>query len=76
MQRMCNLGERAKDTVPYNPQLVSHFDISVCDEAHNMPVFLRFSPQPNFASIAHDHLCNIAEHTDTLVADIAAMWNR
>ena len=56
----------------HNPQLVSYFDIIVCDEAHNIPVFPTFSPQPNFASIARDNLCYIAEHTNTLVVGITA----
>jgi len=58
--------------VRHNPQLVSYFDIIVCDEAHNIPVFPTFSPQPNFASIARDALCYIAENTDTLVVGITA----
>lgn len=56
----------------HNPQLRDFFDIIVCDEAHNIPVFPTYSPQPNFASIARDHLCYIAEHTDTLVVGITA----
>lgn len=58
--------------VRHNPELVSFFDIIVCDEAHNIPIFPTFSPQPNFASIARDALCYIAEHTQTLVVGITA----
>lgn len=58
--------------VRHNPELKSFFDIIVCDEAHNIPVFPTFSPQPNFASIARDNLCYIAEHTNTLVVGITA----
>ena len=58
--------------VRHNPELKSFFDIIVCDEAHNIPVFPTFSPQPNFASFARDALCEIAEHMNTLVVGITA----
>jgi len=56
----------------HNPQLRECFDIIVCDEAHNIPVFPTFSAQPNFASIARDALCEIAEKHNTLVVGITA----
>lgn len=36
------------------PDFANHFEIIICDEAHNMVQFATFSPEPNCASIARD----------------------
>ncbi len=58
--------------VSHNPSFAAHFDIIVCDEAHNIAIFPTFGGQPNFASIARDALCYAAEHTQTMVVAITA----
>ena len=58
--------------VKHNPDFAAHFEVIICDEAHNIVVFPTYSPQPNFASIARDAICEAAQGDRTLVVGITA----
>lgn len=58
--------------VSREPAFAARFDIIICDEAHNIVVFPTFSPQPNFASIARDAICEAAQRGKTLVVGMTA----
>lgn len=55
-----------------DPGFAANFDIIICDEAHNIVVFPTYSPQPNFAGIARDALCEAAQSGKTLVVGMTA----
>ena len=40
------------------PNFASHFEIILCDEAHNLVQFAKYSPEPNYTSIARDAIYN------------------
>lgn len=54
------------------PNFAANFDIIICDEAHNLVVFPAFGPQPNFASIARDAICEAVCGGQPLVVGITA----
>ena len=58
--------------VKHNPDFAARFEVIICDEAHNIVVFPTYSPQPNFASIARDAICEAAQGDRTLVVGITA----
>lgn len=55
-----------------NPDFTANFEVIICDEAHNIVIFPTYSPQPNFASIARDAICDAAANSDTMVVGITA----
>lgn len=55
-----------------NPAFAARFEVIICDEAHNIVVFPTYSPQPNFASIARDAICEAAANPDIMVVGITA----
>ena len=58
--------------VKHNPAFADNFEVIICDEAHNIPVFPCYGPQPNFGSFARDALCEAAARGKTLVVGITA----
>ena len=56
----------------HNPGFHSFFDVIICDEAHNIITFPNYSPQPNYASIARDAICDAVYNCDTLVIGMTA----
>ena len=62
------LGVWVKD----NPAFAANFEVIICDDAHNIVVFPNYSPQPNFASIAHDAICEAAVNPDIMAVGITA----
>ena len=55
-----------------NPAFAANFEVIICDEAHNIVIFPTYSPQPNFASIARDALCEAAANPSIMVVGITA----
>ena len=55
-----------------NPDFAANFEVIICDEAHNIVVFPNYSPQPNFASIARDAICEAAANPNIMVVGITA----
>ena len=55
-----------------NPTFAANFEVIICDEAHNIVIFPTYSPQPNFASIARDAICEAAASPDIMVVGITA----
>ena len=55
-----------------NPDVAANFEVIICDEAHNIVVFPNYSPQPNFASIARDAICEAAANPNIMVVGITA----
>ena len=55
-----------------NPAFAASFEVIICDEAHNIVVFPTYSPQPNFASIARDAICEAATNPAIMVVGITA----
>jgi len=55
-----------------NPAFAASFEVIICDEAHNIVVFPNYSPQPNFASIARDAICEAAANHNIMVVGITA----
>ena len=55
-----------------NPDFAASFEVIICDEAHNIVVFPNYSPQPNFASIARDAICEAAANPNIIVVGITA----
>ena len=55
-----------------DPAFAARFEVIICDEAHNIVIFPTYSPQPNFASIARDALCEAAANPDIMVVGITA----
>ena len=55
-----------------DPAFAARFEVIICDEAHNIVIFPTYSPQPNFASIARDALCDAAANPDMMVVGITA----
>lgn len=55
-----------------DPGFAANFEVIICDEAHNIVVFPTYSPQPNFASMARDALCEAAKIGKTLVVGLTA----
>lgn len=58
--------------VKANPDFGANFEVIICDEAHNIVVFPNYSPQPNFASIARDAICEAAANPSIMVVGITA----
>ena len=55
-----------------NPAFAATFEVIICDEAHNIVIFPTYSPQPNFASIARDAICEAAANPSIMVVGITA----
>ena len=55
-----------------NPDFAANFEVIICDEAHNIVLFPTYSPEPNFASIARDAICEAVSGGRTLVVGITA----
>ena len=55
-----------------NPAFAANFEVIICDEAHNIVVFPNYSPQPNFASIARDAICEATANPNIMVVGITA----
>ncbi len=58
--------------VKENPVFAANFEVIICDEAHNIVVFPNYGPQPNFASIARDAICEAAANPNIMVVGITA----
>ena len=55
-----------------NPAFATNFEVIICDEAHNIVVFPTYSPEPNFASIARDAICEADANPNIMVVGITA----
>ncbi len=55
-----------------DPAFAARFEVIICDEAHNIVIFPTYSPQPNFASIARDAICEAAANPNIMVVGITA----
>lgn len=54
------------------PDFANNFEIIICDEAHNMVQFAKFSDEPNYVSIARDAICEAVNLGKTLIVAITA----
>lgn len=54
------------------PDFADHFEIIICDEAHNLVQFATFSEEPNYASIARDAIRDAVLRRRTKVIAITA----
>ena len=58
--------------VKRQPDFAARFEVIICDEAHNITTFPSYSPEPNFASIARDAICETVSQGRALVVGITA----
>lgn len=54
------------------PDFTDHYEVIICDEAHNLYYFSKYSEEPNPASIARDALCHAAAFGPAKVIAITA----
>ncbi len=54
------------------PNFTDHFEIIICDEAHNLVQFATFSAEPNYASLARNAIRDAAILGKTIVVAITA----
>ena len=55
-----------------NPNFAANFEVIICDEAHNLIEYCRYTPGPTPISRARDALCRAAKGSKTLVVAMTA----
>lgn len=54
------------------PHFADHFEVIICDEAHNLVQFSAFGEEGNFTAIARDNICDAVRRGKTLFVGITA----